>query len=101
MVADFKLLSDMAPDDSNAAAASAVFADVLNAVISAQVADDASVSHLLTSSAASHGLSIEPNTQNEAVALFGELRALEYGPYSRGIVVQTEGDNQVRVVPAQ
>jgi RNA polymerase sigma-70 factor, ECF subfamily len=91
---EFRVLSELE-------AGTDVFIDVFNAVVSGQAPDDASVRRVLAASASTHNVTVAQSTANETASLFAELRALNFGPYSRGVVVQPQGQETVRVVPAQ
>jgi hypothetical protein len=92
---------DLAGPSAHLTPASAVLLQVLNAVITSQARDQASIGQALNSAATQHGLSVPDAARARLVALLQQLGALDYGPYAgHGFALQDLGPETVRLVPA-
>jgi uncharacterized protein YpuA (DUF1002 family) len=96
-----KVTIDIAGRSSDLTHASAVFLEVLQAVITGQAADVSGVEKAVDSAATREGLTLDNSTRAEAINLLEQLRHVDYGPYARGFVVQQLGGDRVRVMTAQ
>ncbi len=98
---ELALVSAMAGADSGLPGASAAFLDVLNATVSGQAPDTRSVGSALDSAAAGRGITLDDATRDQVVAYFDQLRGLNFGAYSHGLVVQQPSETEIRIAPVQ
>ena len=93
-----KATTTLAGDGTDLTHASAVFLEVLHAVITGAAPDAQAVEHALTAAAAQQGVPLEDSTRSQLVSLFQELQQLDYGEYAHGYEIQELGPDRARVI---
>jgi uncharacterized protein YpuA (DUF1002 family) len=93
-----KATTTLAGDGTDLTHASAVFLEVLHAVITGAAPDAQAVEHALTAAAAQQGVPLEDSTRSQLVSLFQELQQLDYGEYAHGYEIQELGPDRARVM---
>jgi hypothetical protein len=95
------LIEALTGDQLDLTPASAVFLDVLHAVITGQAHESPAVDNTLQTAAAQHGIALDDGKRAEVLRLMDQLRELDYGRYTRGYRSDQLGPDGVQVVAAQ
>jgi len=93
-----KAITTLAGDSADLTRASAVFLQVLHAVITGGAQDTQAVENALNTAAAQLEIPLDASTRSQLVSLFRELQQLDYGEYARGYQIQELGPDRARVV---
>jgi RNA polymerase sigma factor (sigma-70 family) len=93
-----KALTTLAGDGADLTRASAVFLEVLHAVITGGVQDPQAIENALNAAAAQQGVPLADSTRSQLVSVFRELEHLDYGEYAHGYDIQQLGPDRARVV---
>ena len=92
-----KAITTLAGDSADLTRASAVFLQVLHAVITGGAQDTQAVENALNTAAAQLEIPLDASTRSQLVSLFRELQQLDYGEYARGYQIQELGPDRARV----